>query len=194
MPKETTKFRILSEGARIIHQKGFNHTGIQEILDAAEVPKGSFYFYFKSKDDFGLQLIDFYTQFIDSMAQSQLSLTENSPIERLRGFFRSMMSVAEEQGFRGGCPIGNLAQEMADQNEAFRSKVREAFRRMSDNIAQCLEEARELKQIRESLDPQATADFLLNSWEGALLRMKAENSLEPLLVFENMIFNSLLEP
>ncbi len=194
MPKETTKFRILSEGARIIHQKGFNHTGIQEILDAAEVPKGSFYFYFKSKDDFGLQLIDFYTQFIDSMAQSQLSLTENSPIERLRGFFRSMMSVAEEQGFRGGCPIGNLAQEMADQNEAFRTKVREAFKRMSGNIAQCLEEARELKQIRESLDPQATADFLLNSWEGALLRMKAENSLEPLLVFENMIFNSLLEP
>jgi TetR/AcrR family transcriptional regulator, transcriptional repressor for nem operon len=194
MPKETTKFRILSEGARIIHQKGFNHTGIQEILDAAEVPKGSFYFYFKSKDDFGLQLIDFYTQFVDSMAESQLSSSENSPIERLKSFFRTMMSAAEEQGFRGGCPIGNLAQEMADQNEAFRTKVREAFRRMSDHIAQCLEEARELKQVRQSLDPRETADFILNSWEGALLRMKTENSLEPLLVFENMIFNGLLEP
>ncbi|AFM27495.1 TetR/AcrR family transcriptional regulator [Desulfomonile tiedjei] len=194
MAKETTKFRILTEGARIIHQKGFNHTGIQEILDAAEVPKGSFYFYFKNKDDFGLQLIDFYTQFIDSMAQSQLSLTGKSPIERLRGFFRSMMSAAEEQGFKGGCPIGNLAQEMADQNEAFRTKMQEAFRRMSRNIAQCLKEARELKQVRQSLDPQETADFLLNSWEGALLRMKAENSLEPLLVFENMVFNSLLKP
>jgi TetR/AcrR family transcriptional repressor of nem operon len=194
MPKETTKFRILSEGAKIIHQKGFNHTGIQEILDAAGVPKGSFYFYFKSKDDFGLQLIDFFTQFVDALAESQLSSKEHSPIERLRGFFRSMMSVAEEQGFRGGCPIGNLAQEMADQNETFRTKVREAFRRMSDNIERCLEEARELKQIRQSLDPRETADFILNSWEGALLRMKAENSLGPLLVFENMIFNGLLEP
>jgi TetR/AcrR family transcriptional repressor of nem operon len=194
MPKETTKFRILSEGAKIIHQKGFNHTGIQEILDAAGVPKGSFYFYFKSKDDFGLQLIDFFTQFVDALAESQLSSREHSPVERLKSFFRIMINTAEEQGCRGGCPIGNLAQEMADQNEAFRTKVREAFRRMSDSIARCLDEARELKQIRQSLDPRETADFILNSWEGALLRMKTENSLEPLLVFENMIFNSLLEP
>lgn len=194
MPKETTKSRILSEGARIIHQKGFNHTGIQEILDAAGVPKGSFYFYFKSKDDFGLQLIDFYTEFISSMAESQLSVPGNNPVELLKNFFKCMMNVAEEQGFKGGCPIGNLAQEMADQNEAFRVKVKEAFGKMSARIAQCLEEARELKQVKRSLDPGETADFILNSWEGALLRMKAENSMEPLLVFENVIFRSLLKP
>ena len=58
MAKETTRSRILEVGSTIIHQKGFNNTGIQEILDKAGVPKGSFYFYFKSKEDFGLALID----------------------------------------------------------------------------------------------------------------------------------------
>jgi len=51
-----TRKRIIETGAAIIHRKGFNHTGIQEILNAAKVPKGSFYNYFKSKEDFGLQI------------------------------------------------------------------------------------------------------------------------------------------
>jgi len=192
MPKETTKLRILSEGARIIHQKGFNNTGIQEILDAADVPKGSFYFYFINKDDFGLQLVDFYLELINSAAISQMS-SEGNPIERLHNFFRYMREVAEQNEFKGGCPIGNLAQEMADQKETFRIKVNEAFGRISESIAVCLEEAVNLKQLNSSLNPRETADFILNSWEGALLRMKAENSVRPLLVFENMIFNSLLK-
>ncbi len=193
MPKETTKFRILSEGARIVYQKGFNNTGLQEILKAADVPKGSFYFYFKSKEDFGLQLIDFYVQFIHSVAESQMSSEEDSPIQRLRNFFRYMRENSQEQGFKGGCPIGNLTQEMADEKEAFRIKVNQAFDGISSQIARCLGEARKLELISPSLDPKETADFILNSWEGALLRMKAENNVHPLLLFENMIFQGLLK-
>jgi TetR/AcrR family transcriptional regulator, transcriptional repressor for nem operon len=193
MTKETTKIRILSEGARIIHQKGFNNTGIQEILEAADVPKGSFYFYFKNKEDFGLQLVDFYLQFIHSAAGSQMSAAETNPVERLRKFFHYMSESAEAQGFKGGCPIGNLTQEMADQKETFRSKVKEAFTGISEKISKCLEEARNLNILDQSLDPKETADFILNSWEGALLRMKAENSPQPLLTFETMVFERLLK-
>lgn len=194
MAKEATKIRILSEGARIVHEKGFNHTGIQEILEAAGVPKGSFYFYFKSKDDFGLQLVDFYMQFILAGVDALLGLRSDEPLERLRNFFRHMRGVCEEKGCKGGCPIGNLAQEMADQSEAFRLKVNQAFSALSRRIAQCLEQAQRLDQVGPSIDPGETADFILNSWEGALLRMKAENSLLPLDVFERMIFEGLLRP
>jgi TetR/AcrR family transcriptional regulator, transcriptional repressor for nem operon len=192
MPKEATKMRILSEGARIVYEKGFNHTGIQEILEAAGVPKGSFYFYFKSKDDFGLQLVDFYLEFALAGMDAVLGLSSHEPLERLRNFFRHMKGVAEERGLRGGCPIGNLAQEMADQSEAFRLKVNHAFSALSGRIARCLEEAQRLNQIGPSTDPGELADFIMNSWEGALLRMKAENSLLPLDVFERMIFEGLL--
>ncbi|MBI5251147.1 MAG: TetR family transcriptional regulator C-terminal domain-containing protein [Desulfomonile tiedjei] len=194
VPKESTKMRILSEGSRIIHEKGFNNTGIQEILDAARVPKGSFYFYFKSKEDFGLQLVDFYLQFILSAVEPHMSATPGKPIERLRNFFRYMMGMCEQMGCKGGCPIGNLTQEMADQKDAFRIKVNQALGMISSQMAKCLEEARNLQQINPSLDPGETADFILNSWEGALLRMKAENSLQPLIVFEKMIFEGLLKP
>ncbi|MBI9078040.1 MAG: TetR/AcrR family transcriptional regulator, partial [Desulfatibacillum sp.] len=60
---EDAKTRLLRAAAKIVITKGFNDTGLQEILDAARVPKGSFYFYFKNKEDFGLQLIDFYADF-----------------------------------------------------------------------------------------------------------------------------------
>jgi TetR/AcrR family transcriptional repressor of nem operon len=56
--KQDAKERVLETGAAIVHRKGFHNTGIQEILKAAEIPKGSFYFYFDSKEDFGLQLVD----------------------------------------------------------------------------------------------------------------------------------------
>lgn len=192
MPKESTKIRILSEGARIVYEKGFNNTGLQEILEAADVPKGSFYFYFKSKDDFGLQLVDFYLEFMRSTAESLMGSAEVPPLDRLRGFFRYMKSLCEERGCKGGCPIGNLTQEMADQKEAFRVKLKQAFTGISTRIAKCLEEARDLNQIDPSLDPMETANFIFNSWEGALLRMKAENSVQPLVIFETMIFDGLL--
>lgn len=192
MAKETTKMRILSEGARIVYEKGFNHTGIQEILAAAGVPKGSFYFYFKSKDDFGLQLVDFYLEFALAGMDAILGSASDQPLERLRDFFRHMKGVAKERGLRGGCPFGNLAQEMADQNEAFRLKVNHALSALSGRIARCLEEAQRLNQIDHSSDAGELADFIFNSWEGALLRMKTENSLLPLDVFESMIFEGLL--
>ena len=59
--RQNTRQKILEVGAEIIHLKGYNHTGLQEILQAAGVPKGSFYNYFKNKEDFGLQVIDFFT-------------------------------------------------------------------------------------------------------------------------------------
>ena len=64
-----TRDRIIETGAEIIHRKGFNHTGIQEILTAAGVPKGSFYNYFKSKDEFGLEVIDYFSAHFKRIAK-----------------------------------------------------------------------------------------------------------------------------
>jgi TetR/AcrR family transcriptional regulator, transcriptional repressor for nem operon len=194
MAKETTKLRILSEGARIVYEKGYNNTGIQEILAAAEVPKGSFYFYFKSKEDFGLQLIDFYLDFSVSALTAHMSASDRDPIGRLRRFFLSMQDASEQKNFKGGCPIGNLTQEMADLKDTFRIKLNQAFARMSNLIADCLDQARDLNQIAAALNPHETADFILNSWEGALLRMKAQCSVQPLVVFDRMVFEGLLKP
>ena len=192
MTRRETKAKILEVAAALVHLKGFNHTGIQEILLAAGVPKGSFYFYFKNKEEFGLDLVDHYMQFFMLMARTHLEASQFPPLERLKRFFDAFRVISEEKECKTGCPIGNIAQEMSGQNEAFRAKLDQAFEKMSDGICRCLEEAQRRGEVDRKLDPQKTADFILNSWEGALVRMKAEKSAEPLKLFSRFVFDRVL--
>ncbi len=98
-----TKEKFFQVGSKIIHRKGFNHTGILELLKAANVPKGSFYFYFKNKEDFGLQLIDFFAHnfFFDRLEEFQ-DYKKSSPIQNLREFFLDYLPYFKENDFQGG--------------------------------------------------------------------------------------------
>ena len=100
--KRDTKARILEVGGEIVHQKGYNSAGIQEVLKAAGVPKGSFYFYFKNKEDFGLQLIDHYTDLICDRLDEYLGDQKVPPIQRLRNCFKWFVAVFEQNDFKGG--------------------------------------------------------------------------------------------
>lgn len=192
MSKEATKLKILVEGAKIVHEKGFNNTGIQEILNAAGVPKGSFYFYFKSKEEFGLAVIDYFMTFMGNWIDSHLNSTTTPPLKSLKNFFDAIQGYFQEKGCKSGCPIGNITQEMADLSNPFRAKLEQAFHEMKTKIGRCLETAQERNDLEPTIDPYEIADFILNSWEGALLRMKAKNSIEPLITFDKMVFGMLL--
>ena len=191
MPK-ITKELILQKGAEIVHLKGFNNTGIQEVLKAAKVPKGSFYFYFKNKEEFGLQLLDYFWNYFYSQVK-QFLIESNYPyLTRLKHFFDSFLNYFENIEFKCGCPVGNFAQEMADINEAFRIKLDSEFEKMVQAIVDCLISAQNNNEISSSIDILATANFIINSWEGALLRTKVTKNSVPLRQFENMIFEKIL--
>jgi TetR/AcrR family transcriptional repressor of nem operon len=192
MTKENTKDRIIEYAAQIMREKGFNNTGIQEILQSAGVPKGSFYFYFRSKDELGLALIDYYAEFFCALSETSLRRADGAPLHRLRDFFVARRLQWEREDPKTGCPIGNLTQEMGIISDAFRTKLKGVFERMRSDIGSCLEQAQERGEIDVGLNPDETADFILNSWEGALLRMKAEGNTGPLAQFEDMVFNHLL--
>lgn len=194
MTKENTKNRILEHAGRMIHRKGFNNTGIQEILHSAGVPKGSFYFYFKSKEDLGLAIIDHFAQSVSQLGESLLVKAPGSPLERLRGYFGSMREFFEQENWKSGCPIGNLTQEMGTLNEAFRSKLQSVFNMMQSDIRNCIEQAKLQHEVDEELDLDETAEFILDSWEGAILRMKAEGHVAPLILFEKVVFDRVLKP
>jgi len=193
MAKHSTKTRIITEGARIVHERGFNNTGIQEILQAAGVPKGSFYFYFSSKEEFGLSILEYHISLARVWLAEQLEASGSSPLASLRAFFEDRCRAYETNGCHGGCPIGNLAQEMADLSSAFCEKAEEALAVLRDTFARSLEAARQAGEIDPATDPREMADFLLNSWEGALLRMKAQKDVKPLETFCRMVFDGLLK-
>lgn len=192
--KESTRDKIIAAGAEIIHRKGFHHTGIQEVLQAANVPKGSFYFYFKNKEDFGLQVIDHFNQLFTSMAEPILadrSLPPLGRIEQLLDFFIELFTGLE---YTCGCPIGNLSQEMGDLDPVFSQKLLDAIELMASLYTVVLEEAREAGELDRSLDPKETAFFIISGWHGALIRMKIAKTTEPLENHKRFVMKLVLQP
>ncbi len=194
MVKQITKQKIIEIGAQIIHQKGYHHTGIQEILNVAGIPKGSFYFYFASKEDFGLQVIDYFNNRHREMVTPILEDKTLSPLQRLEKIFDWFMGRFKEMGYTCGCPIGNLSQEMGDLSPAFRSKLNESFERMVQVIAGLLQEGKETGEVPADLDIEETANFIVSAWHGALIRMKIVKGTEPLENHKRFIFQTLLRP
>lgn len=189
-----SKIRLLEAGAEIIHLKGFHNTGIQEILQAAGVPKGSFYNHFSNKEDFGLQLIDHFVDFFSSVSKPILENTALSPLQRIKDILEWFMNLFAEKDFAYGCPIGNLAQEMGDLSPAFRDKLKYALEKMVDVFSEILLEAQARGEISQRLDVRKAAEFLVSSWHGALVHMKAIKNLDPLENHMQFIFEYVLKP
>ncbi|MGP8153502.1 MAG: TetR family transcriptional regulator C-terminal domain-containing protein [Smithella sp.] len=192
MAKEATRQAIIQKGAKLIHSKGFVNTGIQEIITAAGVPKGSFYFYFKSKDDFGEAVIDYFCDFVVSWFEKYSEDHTLPPLTRLERFFDDSNLFYEKIGFTCGCPIGNLSQEMSDLSEPMRSKLSDAYGHIRSIIKNCIAEASEQGAVKSKEDAEELAVFVLNGWEGALIDMKVSKSIRPLVIFKKMLFEKIL--
>src|SRR4051812_46869832 len=100
MSKEKTKIGLLEAGQRIFLEKGYNHSGIEAILQAAGVPKGSFYYYFDSKEDFGLQVLDRFARCYGSDIERYLGDQTLSPLERLRRYVEAGIERLQSQECR----------------------------------------------------------------------------------------------
>jgi TetR/AcrR family transcriptional repressor of nem operon len=193
MPLEAqTKEKILEIGAEIIHSKGFNHTGIQEILQAAEIPKGSFYFYFKNKEDFGLQVIDFFVNQFNHITKDMLEDASIPPLERIKRVLEWFKEFFKSNDYTNGCPVGNLSQEMGDLSPNFREKLKGAIDSMAGGYAKVLQESQNAGEISKQLDVEELAYFIVSSWHGALIRMKVEKGPKPLENHIEFIFDHIL--
>ena len=191
MSKEKTKTILLEAGRQVFLERGYNNAGIEAVLQAAGVPKGSFYYYFDSKEDFGLQVLNRFAECHDANLDAHLGDETLSPLSRLRHHFEATITLLETKGCRNGCLAGNLSQEMADQSEAFRARLQEIFGRWVDRYADCIRQAQAIGEVAEDLDPHRTAEFLLHGWQGAILRAKIARNIAPLHTFLEMIFGVL---
>ncbi len=188
-----TKQNILQIGAEIIHRKGYNATGLQEILSAANVPKGSFYNHFKSKEDFGLQVIDFFTDFFAQFCKDIFEDSNRSPLGRLELLLDRFMEFFDSKGYTCGCPVGNLAQELGDLSPVFQEKLSKAIDTMVDYYTMILSEAQAAGEIPKDLNAKEAASFIVTSWHGALIRMKVSKGVGPLKNHKKFIFNYVLK-
>lgn len=172
---------------------GYNSAGINAVLESADVPKGSFYYYFDSKEDFGLQVVERYYGRINEIMNHYLDDEMCSPLTRLRRCFEVLGERFASRRWRDGCLLGSLGGELSAQNETFRLKFESVFERWRQRITACLQEAQEVGEVPTHLDAHVLADFLLNSWEGALLQMKIRRDATPLESFMVVAFGSVLK-
>ena len=138
MTRETTKDNLLEEGRRLFLERGYNHAGIESVLQAAGVPKGSFYHYFQSKEDFGLQVLDRFAAAHEADLERFLGDVNLRPLDRLWRLAEATEERLKQWECRNGCLVGNLSQEMSGQSEAFRARLDGIFRGWAGRYAACL--------------------------------------------------------
>lgn len=188
MATKDTRSDIIRAGMAIISRHGFNSTGIEAILKQAGVPKGSFYHYFSSKQDFGLQVLDHFASGIDRIFTSMLSDDSLSPLTRFRKCVESLVVRFEDNNCSVGCLVANLGQELADQNEEFRLRLAGIFRSWMRHFEQCLREARSAGEIPAEASTRLLAEVFISGFEGALLISKVTKSSAPLREFIDFYF------
>ena len=192
MKKKDTRTEIICTGMELIAVNGYNATGIDAVLKRAGVPKGSFYHYFGSKEDFGLAVIDHFADHYDEKLIAFFDDDAARPLDRIRNYLENgLLDLAENQ-YTKGCLIGNLGQELADQNERFRARFDTIFSAWKERFAACLQEAQQTGELTPDTDPAVIAEFILSGWEGAILRAKVTRSSQPLRNFIDILFATVL--
>lgn len=183
-----TRETLLRAGVAAMTEKGFSSTGIDEILRSVNVPKGSFYHYFGSKEAFGLELIDRYAAYFVRKLNRFLTNEACSPLQRLRDFMTDAEAGMQKFSFKRGCLVGNLGQEMPLLPESYRDRLIRVFDDWEGRTERCLLDARQMGDITPNSDCAALAKFFWIGWEGAVLRAKLEGGPAALRIFADGFF------
>ncbi|MBY0357984.1 MAG: TetR/AcrR family transcriptional regulator [Candidatus Obscuribacterales bacterium] len=191
--KQETKTALLEVGMEMMFEKGYTNTGIQEILNALSVPKGSFYHYFDSKENYAVEIIHHFDVTYAANLMRTLRNPQQTPLERLRTYCETSKATLAARECRRGCLIGNLSQEMADQSEVLRKELSKVMAKWRDMFAACIDEGQKSGEIKNNKSAQELAEFFSAAWSGAVMRAKTVQNTEPLDVCIDMIFGEILK-
>ncbi|MBY8978304.1 TetR/AcrR family transcriptional regulator [Rhodobacteraceae bacterium NNCM2] len=182
--------RLLEAGEHAFRETSYSESGINDILASSGVPKGSFYHHFPSKEVFGIAVANRYNERQIAAAKKCLEDPSFPHIDRVRVFFEQARKDMGNRKFQQGCLMCNLSTELADERPAFQAVLDKHWRDMTTVLAACLKNV-ELSDLGlEHLTPTQAADWLMNAWSGALTRMKASGSDEPLALFMRTVFKT----
>lgn len=170
-------------------EQGYHHLGIQDLLAATGVPKGSFYHHFESKEDFALQVVDLYMVEVHQGLDECLGDETHPPLDRVRGFFEGTQEKYRREGYLG-CLLGGLGQELSGVSDVFRRKIDWCFSEIARRVANCLEQACERGELPAGTDCRKMADLLVDCWEGAALRTRLRRDPAPLQAMLDFYFQS----
>ena len=185
----STRERLLEAGLELLLEHGYNDLGIQALLSRAEVPRGSFYHHFASKEAFALAVVDRYMQEVHEGLDLCLADRDRAPLQRVRRFFELSREKYAREGYLG-CLLGGLGQELSGVSKVFRQRIDGCLNAIAERLEGCFVEARERGELPPDADPRRLANLLLDCWEGAALRCRLRRDPAPLTEVLDFYFSA----
>ena len=192
MSKLSNREKILTEGLRVVHERGFAGASVRDIVQAAGVPQGSFTNHFASKEAFGLEIIDLYFANSREVIGETLRNDALPPLQRLRAYIDASKNRLNRDSMRNGCLFGNFTAEASDHSEIIRRRLVEIFAEVQDSVAYCLRAAVQAGDLPPGFDCNEVAGFVVSSLQGANLLAKAQRSPVPVERFQRLLFSLVL--
>jgi len=192
MGRPSVRHLVVDAGLDVFLRAGFNASSVQDITDEAGVPKGSFYNHFDSKEALGAEIVDLYAE--GGEGRAALKDTKLPPLHRLRRHFEGLNAVYIESGFSRGCLLGNFSAEVSGQSDVIRKRLAGLYLRWSKEIEEAIALAQVAGEVSGRFKPGDLAAFLLDAYEGAILRARVDKSAKPFERFIQITFKGILSP
>lgn len=184
----TTKERLFNAGADRFHELGYSGCSVQDIVDQAGVPKATFYNHFKTKEAFAIEVV---TNYIASTRRDILKDRSVTPLNRIAQHFSHLLDSHERNRYDRGCLIVNLTAETSDSIPLLRDTLSASLTEWIDLLADTIREGQRSGEVNTKHEPDKLSRFLIDSYEGALLRMKLTNTKHPLENFYSIAMSLL---
>ena len=196
VPRPSVRDQLIESAVEVFHARGFNGCSVQDIVEAAGVPKGSFYNHFKSKEALGVEVVRAYTRlvgaYVAEAGAGEIFSGDATPLERVRAYFEAVIEQNVSCGVRKGCLLGNFATELAPHSTEIAYAVTDALDNWSVAVARALAQAQEAGELSKDADVEALGRYLVDGYEGAAARAKLIGDRAPMDEFIRTTFDFLL--
>jgi TetR/AcrR family transcriptional repressor of nem operon len=174
-----TREAILDAATELMHLKGYQATTLDDVLRESGVGKGNFYYHFKSKEELGYAILDqIIASFLERTVEPCFVDGATPRLAQIHCFLDRVLTAQRQRNCVGGCALGNLASELSDVHEGFRARLSGVFSAWNERLTVALAEAQATGSVRADCRPEAVAQFLVASLEGAILMTKLTKDIE----------------
>jgi TetR/AcrR family transcriptional repressor of nem operon len=191
--KRSLRDDILDAGLQVMFRSGYQGATVRDICAAAGAPQGSFTNHFRSKEAFAREVLDRYFANLQETVRNALEDKSLTPRQRLQHYLDVISAVLADARWNRGCLIGDFSLETTSQSKLLRQRLEAIFHEWRAPFASCIAEAQAIGEIDSTFDPIDLAEFLLASWEGAILRMKVERGPAALERFKKIVFRTVFK-
>jgi TetR/AcrR family transcriptional regulator, transcriptional repressor for nem operon len=193
MSRRSLREDILNAGLNVMFRSGYQGASVRDICAAAGAPHGSFTNHFRSKEAFVREVLDRYFADLKTVVSEALNDKSLTPRQRLKRYLDIISRRLQGAKWSRGCLIGDLSLEASLQSKLLRKQLEQIFREWRTPFAQCIAEAQAAGEIDSKFEPIDLAEFLLASWEGAILRMKVDQGPHALDRFKKIVFETVFK-